>query len=116
MTGVCTGLTAPQWPKVLAVTIKLLFPAVDGQRLERAFHADFINPVDAYNVACCMWSTKHTGYGAIAAVIIDEATGEQYHVTQAENTCGQYPAAAMERVASTARDVIVAATRRRVGV
>lgn len=97
----------PPWPAVLTVTIKLLFPTVDGERLERSFRADFADPVDAYNATCCMWSSRDTGYGALAAVLIDEATGQQYPVEEAARTCGQYPQAAMEHIAKTSTDALV---------
>ncbi|GAA2018732.1 hypothetical protein GCM10009839_13680 [Catenulispora yoronensis] len=116
MTRAGAELAAPVWPGVLTVTIKLLFPAVDGQPLERHFYADFTSPVDAFNVACCMWSTEHADYGAVAAVLIDEATGQQYRVTQIANTCGQYPPAAMARVAKTGTETLVTATAGGVGV
>lgn len=99
----------PLWPAVLTVTIKLLFPAVAGERLERRFRADFVSPLDAYNAACCMWSTRATGYGALAAVLVDEATGKQYPVEEMAKTCGQYPPEAMANLAKTGTDALVPA-------
>lgn len=58
MTGMCVELGAPKWPQVMSATIMLLFATPVGQRLERNFRANFTHPVDAHNVACCIWGHK----------------------------------------------------------
>ena len=94
----------PPWPTVLSVTIVLVFPAGDGTRRERRFHADVVGPLDAYNIACCLWSARDTGRGALSAALIDDADGRVYEVCEPANTCGWFPPDLVAKIAASCTD------------
>lgn len=101
-------LPAPVWPSSphpAAVTVELWWPPdSQGRRLVRSFVARADAPHDAYLIACCLWSTKATGAGAVAAFLYGPDQSIAYRINDAAWTCSHVPAEAIARAVATTAD------------
>lgn len=100
----------PGWPGVLGITIVLVFLTADRRRRERRFHVDVIVPLDAYNVACCLWSGRETGRGATAAVLIDDSDGRVYPISEPANSCTLLPRTLIDKIVASSAPTPAAAS------
>lgn len=96
-------LAAPAWPTV--VTVELWWPPeVAGLRHVRTFGMWATDPFDAYQIACCLWSTKATGAGAEAAYLYGPDRRVAYRISAAAWACSQIPSETIARVVATVTD------------
>lgn len=101
-------LAGPTWPdtqRPAMVFIELWWPPDDaGDRRVRSFLGFVGTPLDAYLVACCLWSTRSTGEGAQAAFLYGPERRTAYRINEIAKTCSQIPAESAIRFAATAAD------------
>ncbi|GAA2028905.1 hypothetical protein GCM10009839_30260 [Catenulispora yoronensis] len=101
-------LAAPVWPsgcRQTMVFIELWWARDEqGYRRVRSFLGYVADPCEAYQVACCLWSTCTTGAGATAAFLYGPDRQVVFRIQEAAKTCSQTPADAVLRFTATAND------------
>ncbi|WP_194921591.1 hypothetical protein [Catenulispora rubra] len=105
-------LATPVWPNTArptAVTVELWWSADShGRRHIRSFVVWADDPYDAYLLACCLWSSKATGAGAVAAFLYGPDRRIAYRINAAAWTCAHVSAETVARVVVTSTDCVSA--------